>query len=171
MGLAHRAITPLPSRHHLGPLLAVCPSTPPQPRVLIESVAFYQPRGPQFARQGVRVNTHLAACWLTDQRLIKRAAGLRDGYKSEPLRLACDPLHRSNGHFGNHLLTRTHRRAPVRVIRRAQTSPARTPCATDADGLFHPGAEGAPRSTTRKIDRSLAIVVEATQNLNRAISL
>jgi len=30
MGLAHRAITPLPSRHHLGPLLAMCPSTPPQ---------------------------------------------------------------------------------------------------------------------------------------------
>jgi hypothetical protein len=30
MGLAHRAITPLPSRHHLGPLLTMCPSTPPQ---------------------------------------------------------------------------------------------------------------------------------------------
>ena len=30
MGLAHRAITPLPSRHHLGPLLAMCPSTSPQ---------------------------------------------------------------------------------------------------------------------------------------------
>jgi hypothetical protein len=58
---------------------------------------------------------------------------------------------------------------PVRMIRRAQTSPARTPCAIDADGLFYPGAECAPRSTTRKIDRSLAIVVEATQSLNRAI--
>jgi hypothetical protein len=35
--------------------------------------------------------------------------------------------------------------------------------------FFHPGAECAPRSTTRKIDRSLAIVVEAARNLNHAI--
>jgi hypothetical protein len=35
--------------------------------------------------------------------------------------------------------------------------------------FFHHGAGCAPRATTRKIDRSLAIVVEATQNLNRAI--
>jgi hypothetical protein len=35
--------------------------------------------------------------------------------------------------------------------------------------FFDPGAECAPRSTTRKIDRLLAIAVEATQNLNRAI--
>ena len=30
MGLAHRATTPLPSRHHLGPLLARWPFPPPQ---------------------------------------------------------------------------------------------------------------------------------------------
>jgi hypothetical protein len=34
--------------------------------------------------------------------------------------------------------------------------------------FFHPRAECVPRSTTRKIDRSLAIVVEALENLNRA---
>ena len=73
MGLAHRAVTPLPSRHHLGPLLAVCPSTPPQPNISIGSVAFHQPQ------------------W----------AGLG----------SC-------------------------VISRAQTWPARTPCAISADGLF-----------------------------------
>jgi hypothetical protein len=39
MGLAHRAITPLPSRHHLGPLLAMCPSTSPQPEAVV-----YPPR-------------------------------------------------------------------------------------------------------------------------------
>jgi len=44
MGLAHRAITPLPSRHHLGPLLAVCPSTPPQRSFPTFSVAFNQPQ-------------------------------------------------------------------------------------------------------------------------------
>jgi hypothetical protein len=40
MGLAHRAITPLPSRHHLGPLLAVCPSTPPPPMPFIALIRF-----------------------------------------------------------------------------------------------------------------------------------
>lgn len=35
MGLARRAITPVPSRHHLGPLLAMCPSTPPQPEAYV----------------------------------------------------------------------------------------------------------------------------------------
>src|SRR5579883_587526 len=39
MGLAHRAITPLPSRHHLGPLLAMCPSTSPQREPSIPSPA------------------------------------------------------------------------------------------------------------------------------------
>jgi hypothetical protein len=34
--------------------------------------------------------------------------------------------------------------------------------------FFHAGAACAPRSTKRKIDRSLAIVVEAEQNWNRA---
>jgi hypothetical protein len=35
--------------------------------------------------------------------------------------------------------------------------------------FFHPGAKRASGSTTRKIDRLLAIVVEGAQNLNRAI--
>jgi hypothetical protein len=35
--------------------------------------------------------------------------------------------------------------------------------------FFHRAAECTSRSTTRKIDRLLAIVVEARQNLNRAI--
>jgi hypothetical protein len=39
MGLAHRAITPVPSHHHLGPLLAMCPSTPPQREVFVYSLA------------------------------------------------------------------------------------------------------------------------------------
>src|SRR5258708_4507442 len=35
--------------------------------------------------------------------------------------------------------------------------------------FFRPGTECAPRSTTRKIDRSLAIDVEAAENSNRAV--
>lgn len=44
MGFVHRAITPLPSRHQLGPLLAMCPSTPPQLEafLFICSSAFHQ---------------------------------------------------------------------------------------------------------------------------------
>ena len=38
MGLARRATTPLPSRHHLGPLLAMCPSTPPQQEAFVYSL-------------------------------------------------------------------------------------------------------------------------------------
>ena len=49
MGLAHRAITPVPSRHHLGPLLAMCPSTPPQREVFVYSVA----RFPSSSMSGV----------------------------------------------------------------------------------------------------------------------
>jgi hypothetical protein len=36
--------------------------------------------------------------------------------------------------------------------------------------FFSPGAERAPRLTTRKIDRSLSIVLETAQNLNRVNS-
>jgi hypothetical protein len=55
------------------------------------------------------------------------------------------------------------------VIRRTQTCPARTPVLWMLTVFFHPGAEGVPRSTTRKIDRSLSIAAETSLNSNRAI--
>ncbi len=62
MGLAHRAITPLPSRHHLGPLLAVCPSTPPQPIAFTFS-ASHQARRRSRARRSLEVAIADVPCY------------------------------------------------------------------------------------------------------------